>query len=336
MSACKAEKPGAATAAAIEGNTADDKMDSTPVSQGGIQMKNKGNDTIIIGAGPAGLAAGIYAIRAGLDTLIFDKTSWGGQTILSAEIENYPAVKTVTGPDFAQKMYQQLTGLGGEVRLEEVRDLDLQNKTLTAGGLQYEAKTIIIASGLKRRTLGCPGEQELTGRGVSYCAICDGRFFTGKDVIVAGGGNAAMEDALHMASYCSSVTILCRGERLKGEETLKENIKKRENIKVLFGVNIKEIKGQQLVEEVLLDNGERLKTSAVFVAIGYQADSSLLGNQLELTKDGYVIAGEDCKTSVPGVFIAGDLRTKEVRQIVTAAADGAVAALGAADYIMRM
>ena len=145
-----------------------------------------------------------------------------------------------------------------------------------------------------------------------------------------------MEDALHMASYCSSVTILCRGERLKGEETLKENIKKRENIKVLFGVNIKEIKGQQVVEEVLLDNGERLKTSAVFVAIGYQADSSLLGNQLELTEDGYVIAGEDCKTSVPGVFIAGDLRTKEVRQIVTAAADGAVAALGAADYIMRM
>lgn len=301
-------------------------------------MENKMHqyDSIIIGAGPAGLAAGIYAVRAGLDILIFDKTSWGGQTVLSAEIENYPAVETVTGPDFAGKLYQQLTGLGGEVRLEEVKDPDLHSKTVTVGGQKYQAKTIIIAAGLKRRTLGCPGEQELTGRGVSYCAICDGRFFTGKDVIVAGGGNAAMEDALHMASYCSSVTVLCRGQRLKGEEKLRENIEKSENIRVLFGVNIKEIKGESSVEEVLLDNGERLKTAAVFVAIGYKADSSLLGTQLELTEDGYVIAGEDCKTSIPGVFIAGDLRTKEVRQIITAAADGAVAALGAADYIMRM
>lgn len=300
-------------------------------------MINKSNnyDTIIIGAGPAGLAAGIYAIRAGLRTLILDKTAWGGQTILSAEIENYPAVKTVTGPDFAEKMYEQLTGLGGEVKLEEVKKLDLKNKILSTGKNQYQGKTIILAAGLKRRILGCPGEQELTGRGVSYCAICDGRFFTGRDVAVAGGGNAAMEDALHMASYCNSVTILCRGERLKGEEKLRENIKKKENIRVIFGVNIKEIKGDSAVEEVLLDNGERLKTSAIFVAIGYEADSGFLDGQVDLTKEGYVVAGEDCKTNVPGVFIAGDLRTKEVRQIVTAAADGAVAALGAADYIMR-
>lgn len=300
-------------------------------------MINKSNnyDTIIIGAGPAGLAAGIYAIRAGLRTLILDKTAWGGQTILSAEIENYPAVKTVTGPDFAEKMYEQLTGLGGEVKLEEVKKLDLKNKIISTGKNQYQGKTIILAAGLKRRILGCPGEQELTGRGVSYCAICDGRFFTGRDVAVAGGGNAAMEDALHMASYCNSVTILCRGERLKGEEKLRENLKKKENIRIIFGVNIKEIKGDSAVEEVLLDNGERLKTSAIFVAIGYEADSGFLDGQVDLTKEGYVVAGEDCKTNVPGVFIAGDLRTKEVRQIVTAAADGAVAALGAADYIMR-
>ena len=293
-------------------------------------------DTIIIGAGPAGLSAGIYAIRAGLDTLILDKSAWGGQTILSAEIENYPAVATVTGPDFAQKMYDQLVGLGGSVTLEEVKRLDLETKTVVTGSNTYQAKAIIIAAGLKRRTLGCRGEERLTGRGVSYCAICDGRFFTGKNVVIAGSGNTAMEDALYMSGYCHHITILCRGDRLKGEEKLKESIDKKENITVLYGVNIKEILGDQMVEEVLLDNGKYLKTSAVFVAIGYEADSTFLGEPLEMTGEGYVVAGEDCRTNVRGVFIAGDLRTKQVRQIVTAAADGAVAALGAADDILKM
>ena len=293
-------------------------------------------DVIIIGVGPAGLSAGIYAIRAGLDTLILDKSAWGGQTILSAEIENYPAVATVTGPDFAQKMYDQLVGLGGSVTLEEVKRLDLETKTVVTGSNTYQAKAIIIAAGLKRRTLGCRGEERLTGRGVSYCAICDGRFFTGKNVVIAGGGNTAMEDALYMSGYCHHITILCRGDRLKGEEKLKESIDKKENITVLYGVNIKEILGDQMVEEVLLDNGKYLKTSAVFVAIGYEADSTFLGEPLEMTGEGYVVAGEDCRTNVRGVFIAGDLRTKQVRQIVTAAADGAVAALGAADDILKM
>ena len=293
-------------------------------------------DVIIIGAGPAGLSAGIYAIRAGLDTLILDKSAWGGQTILSAEIENYPAVATVTGPDFAQKMYDQLVGLGGSVTLEEVKRLDLETKTVVTGSNTYQAKAIIIAAGLKPRTLGCRGEERLTGRGVSYCAICDGRFFTGKNVVIAGGGNTAMEDALYMSGYCHHITILCRGDRLKGEEKLKESIDKKENITVLYGVNIKEILGDQMVEEVLLDNGKYLKTSAVFVAIGYEADSTFLEEPLEMTGEGYVMAGEDCRTNVRGVFIAGDLRTKQVRQIVTAAADGAVAALGAADDILKM
>ena len=243
-------------------------------------------DVIIIGAGPAGLSAGIYAIRAGLDTLILDKSAWGGQTILSAEIENYPAVATVTGPDFAQKMYDQLVGLGGSVTLEEVKRLDLETKTVVTGSNTYQAKAIIIAAGLKRRTLGCRGEERLTGRGVSYCAICDGRFFTGKNVVIAGGGNTAMEDALYMSGYCHHITILCRGDRLKGEEKLKESIDKKENITVLYGVNIKEILGDQMVEEVLLDNGKYLKTSAVFVAIGYEADSTFLGEPLEMTGEG--------------------------------------------------
>lgn len=293
-------------------------------------------DIIIIGAGPAGLSAGIYGIRSGLKTLILDKTAWGGQTILSAEIENYPAVPSVTGPDFAEKMYQQLTSLGGEIHMEEVKSLDLKQKTVTTGSSTYHGKTIIIAAGLKRRLLGCAGEKELTGRGVSYCAICDGRFFTGKDVAVAGGGNTAMEDALYMSSYCSSVTILCRDTHLKGEEKLKSSVEKKDNIKVIYNAAVAEIKGKTAVESVTLNNGDALKTSALFVAIGYEADSGFLEHQVEMTKEGYVIAGENCRTSEEGVFVAGDLRTKDVRQIVTAAADGAVAALGAADDILRM
>lgn len=293
-------------------------------------------DVIIIGAGPAGLSAGIYAIRSGLKTLILDKASWGGQTMLSAEIENYPAVPSVTGPDFAEKMYRQLTALGGVISLEEVKKLDLKDKTVTTGSNTYRTRTIIIAAGLRRRNLGCPGEKEFLGRGVSYCAICDGRFFTGKDVVVVGSGNTAMEDALYMSPFCKSITILARGERLNGEEKLRSSIDKKENIKVNFGVNVTEITGETVVSGVKLDNGEGMEISAVFIAIGYEADSGFLAEHLELTKEGYVAAGEDCRTSAAGVFVAGDLRTKGVRQIVTAAADGAVAALGAADDIMKM
>lgn len=293
-------------------------------------------DVIIIGAGPAGLSAGIYAIRSGLKTLIFDKASFGGQTILSAEIENYPAVPSVTGPDFAEKMYEQLTSLGGVIKLEEVKKIDAEHKIIETGANQYQAQKLIIAAGLKRRKLGCPGEDELAGKGVSYCAICDGRFFADKDVVVVGGGNTAMEDALYMAAYCNHITIVCRKDSLNGEETLKSGVEKKDNISVMYGVNVAEIQGETVVEEAVLDNGEILRTSAVFVAIGYEADSSFLEGQVELTQEGYVIAGEDCRTNVPGVFIAGDLRTKGVRQIVTAAADGAVAALGAADELLKM
>lgn len=293
-------------------------------------------DVIIVGAGPAGLSAGIYAIRAGMDTLILDKSVWGGQTVLSAEIENYPAVPSVTGPDFAQRMYEQLVELGGSVRLEEVTDIDTEKRSVTTANGVYRAKTVIIAAGLRRRTLGCKGETELTGRGVSYCAVCDGRFFTGKDVVVAGGGNTALEDALFMSSYCRGITILCRSDRMKGEEALKESVSKRENIRILYNVRIEEIQGREAVEAVLLSDGTVLKTSAVFIAIGYEADSAFLKGQLQVTGDGYVVAGEDCQTSAEGIFIAGDLRTKKVRQIVTAAADGAVAALGAADLVLKM
>lgn len=294
-------------------------------------------DIIIIGAGPAGLSAGIYGVRANLNTLILDRVSWGGQIALSAEIENYPAVPSVTGPDFAEKMYEQLMSLGGKLVLEGVEKIRQNGSDfhVVTNKETYETKTVIIAAGLKRRKLGCPGEERLTGKGVSYCAICDGRFFTGKDVVVVGGGNTAMEDALYMASYCKRITVLCRGNELKGEEALKNGVEKTENIHVLYHATVKEITGDPVVNGVVLENGTELEASGVFIAIGYEADSAFLEGLVTLSDQGYVVAGEDCKTSVPGIFIAGDLRTKEVRQIVTAAADGAVAALGASNYLMH-
>lgn len=293
-------------------------------------------DVIITGAGPAGLTAGIYAIRSGLNPLILDKGAWGGQTILSAEIENYPALSKVTGPDFAERLYRQLIQLGGQVKQEEVLCVDAEHKSVTTGQGTYKAKALILAAGLKRRTLGCKGEQRLIGRGVSYCAICDGRFFEGQKTAVAGGGNTAMEDALYLASLCTQVTILCRSSQFTGEEALKKQIDKTENIRVLYQVSVQEIIGTDTVEAVLLDNGQKIDTQALFVAIGYQADSSFLEGQIQLTDEGYIVAGEDCRTSAKGVFAAGDLRDKKVRQIVTAAADGAVAALGAADLIRHI
>ena len=292
-------------------------------------------DVMIIGAGPAGLSAGIYANRAGLSALVLDKAAWGGQTVYSSEIENYLAVPPVTGPDFAQKMYEQFTGVDGKIAIEEVKEVNLSNKTVTTNKQRYETRTIVIATGLRRRKLGCPGESEYEGKGVSYCAICDGRLFTGKDVIVVGGGNTALEDALYLSTYCNKVTVVCRDEAFKGEHKLQKSLEKRQNVNVIYSVNPKEIKGGQVVEKVLLDDGQELDVAGVFVAIGYQADSSFLKGQIELAGEGYVMAGEDCKTSVEGVYVAGDLRTKRVRQIITAAADGAIAALAAADYILE-
>ncbi|MEG0829248.1 MAG: FAD-dependent oxidoreductase [Anaerovoracaceae bacterium] len=294
-------------------------------------------DIIIIGGGPGGLSAGIYGIRSGLKVLVLDKASWGGQTIMSAEIANYPAVPSVTGPDFAQKMYEQYTQLGGEISLEEVKNLSLQDeeKIVETSKGKYSTKTVIIAAGLTRRKLGCLGEGRLLGRGVSYCAICDGRFFTGKDVAVVGGGNTAMEDALYMSSFCNQIHIICRKGELKGEGELKEAIEKKKNIHISYNKTVVEIHGENMVEEVMLEDGNSLKVAGLFVAIGYKADSGIFKGKVEMTDQGYIIGGENCETNVAGVFIAGDLRTKMVRQIVTAAADGAIAALGAANYILK-
>lgn len=306
-------------------------------------MADTTKDMIIIGAGPAGLTAAIYALRAGKSVLVFDKAVYGGQTVNTPEIENYPAIAKISGTDFATQLYEQVQQLGAEFVFGDVTPvmLDGPEKKLLCGGTEYSARTVVIANGAVRRKLGCEGEERLTGRGVSYCATCDGAFFRDGDVIVAGSGNTAVEDALYLSNICKNVTMLIRKDIIKGEHTAAQRLKEKANVKIYYNQSITKILGESKVEEVETtdrNTGElrRYKTGAVFVAVGLSPDNRAFGEMIELDEYGYIKAGEDCKTNLEGVFAAGDTRTKKLRQIITAAADGAVAAVSAAEYIDKM
>ncbi len=297
-------------------------------------------DVIIIGGGPAGLAAALYAKRAGVSVLVLERSIYGGQVTNTPTVENYPGILNISGVDLAMALYEQVTGLGIEVRLEEPvsYQLDAPAKAVaTARGL-YEAKAVIVANGVKRRTLGCPGEERLAGRGVSYCATCDGAFFQGAEVAIVGGGNTALEDALFLSNNCAAVHLIHRRDQFRGSSILAEAVKKRQNIHLHLNSVVEEITGEEKVagarlRDVTTGEETRLELSGVFVAVGLAPDNAAFAGQLALDGAGYIQAGEDCRTNLAGVFAAGDTRTKEVRQIITAAADGAVAALGAANYV---
>ncbi len=298
------------------------------------------SDILIIGAGPAGLTAAIYACRAGWTVTVLDKGFYGGQVAITPEVENYPGVLHVTGPDLSQSMYDQAVELGAHVSFEEVRELTLEGKhkaAVTSAG-RYESRAVILANGAKRRHLGCPGEEEFAGRGVSYCATCDGAFFKGREVVLVGGGNTALEDALYLAKTCAGVTLIHRRESFRGERRLARAVQGHPNIRILYESTVTEIRGDKTVHSVVVRDektGETqtVETAAVFIAIGYEPENGLFSPPVRLDKAGYIHAGEDCLTNVPGIFAAGDCRTKPLRQIVTATADGAVAAFQAGAYL---
>ena len=297
-------------------------------------------DILILGGGPAGLSAALYAKRAGLVPVVLERSVYGGQVTSTPEVENYPGILNITGVDLAMALYEQVSALGVEIRLEEPTSyrLDTDPKVVETARERYEAKAVIIANGAKRRTLGCPGEEALAGRGVSYCATCDGAFFKGREVAIVGGGNTALEDALFLANNCAAVHLIHRRDQFRGSRILVDSVLGRENIRIHYDSVVEEIFGEPNVEGLRLKNvvtGEtsELRVAGVFVAVGLAPDNGAFAGQLELDPAGYIRAGEDCRTSLPGVFAAGDTRTKEVRQIITAAADGAVAALGAANLI---
>lgn len=297
-------------------------------------------DIIIIGAGPAGLTAALYAKRYGLTPVVLEETIYGGQMVNTPEVENYPGIRQIAGAELSMAFYEQVAGLEVEIQLEGVIGCDLSGpvKRVTTATGTLEAPAVIIANGARRRKLDCAGEERLSGRGVSYCATCDGSFYRGKEVVIVGGGNTALEDALFLSNLCSRVHLIHRRDAFRGNKILVDALLKRENITVHYDSVVTEITGESVVSGVILQNlktdaTDVLTASGIFVAIGLVPENTLFAHQLELDRAGYIVAGEDCKTSLPGVYVAGDTRTKALRQIVTATADGAVAAFLAANQI---
>ena len=312
----------------------------------GPSGRKRGNtmiyDIAIIGAGPRGLTAAIYGQRAGLRTINFEANVHGGQIINTPEVENYPALGKISGVEFATNLYMQALDFGADIRYEEVTGVRLEGdikKVTTAMG-EYEAKTVIIATGVTRRKLEIPGEETMIGRGVSYCATCDGTFFRNKTAVVVGGGNTALEDAGYLSGLCSKVYLIHRRDEFRAVRHEVAKVVNNEKIEILYSTIPLEILGETKVTGLKVQNrvtGEEriLDTDAVFVAVGLIPHNDMFAGQVEM-KDGYILSDESCTTSIPGVFAAGDTRTKGLRQLVTAASDGAVAATAAYNYIRSL
>ena len=295
-------------------------------------------DIIIIGAGPAGLTAAIYARRAAKSVLVLEAKAYGGQIINTPDIENYPVEAHISGFDFATKLYEQAKALGAEIKIEKVVGIsDGDPKTVITTSGEYQCRAVIAATGSENRKLGVENEDSLVGRGISYCATCDGAFYRKKTVAVVGGGNTALEDALYLADIAEKVYLIHRRDRFRGEEATVERLKEKANVEFVLNSTVVKLNAQKRLESVdVADNDGNVKTLAVnglFVAVGRIPENQNFAELIELDGAGYAVAGENCRTKLPWIFVAGDNRTKNVRQLVTATADGAVAATEAVKYI---
>lgn len=301
------------------------------------------HDIVIVGAGVAGLSAAIYGLRAGKSVLLFEEKTYGGQIINTPEIENYPGIKKVSGFEFATNLYEQATELGAEVKYEKVLGIidNSDKKIVKTDSGEYETKAVILATGAKNRPLGIDREQELIGAGVSYCATCDGAFFRGKDVAVVGGGNTALEDAQFLSNYCNKVYVIHRRDSFRGETKHVDVLKSKPNVEFILDSNVTKLIGEERLEAIEVSNKktgdkQEISVAGVFVAIGQMPDNEAFDELVATDDYGYIEAGEDCKTGTEGIYVAGDCRTKTVRQLTTAAADGAVAALAACEYLQSV
>ncbi len=299
-------------------------------------------DLIVIGGGPAGMTAALYALRNGKSVLVLEKHGFGGQITYSPKVENYPGTLQMSGNEFADKLLEQILALGAEVELEKavsVEEEDGCKLVRTEEGNAFKGMTVVIATGVKHRMLGLEGENELVGNGISFCAVCDGDFFSNQTVCVAGGGNSALQEAILLAEKCSKVIILQDLPELTGEETLQSILRSRSNVKIetnrkIVGVTAGEdgLAGVT-VEDRLTGEQRTIPCEGLFIAIGLIPENGPFADLADLNAYGYFASGEDCLTRTPGVFVAGDCRSKSIRQLTTACADGAVAALAACRYV---
>lgn len=303
-------------------------------------------DVIIIGGGPAGLSAGLYAARARMSTLIIEKDAFGGQIVTTSDVENYPgSIVDPTGPILIDRMMQQAEGFGAKKVSDTIVEVNFDEKIKVVKGEkeEYKAKTVIVATGAVPRPMGCPGEKELTGRGVSYCATCDGAFFEDLEVYVVGGGDSAVEEAMFLTKFARKVTIIHRRSELRAAKSIQEKAFKNEKLDFIWDSAITEVKGEGILESFTLKNlktGEETEviadeddgTFGIFVFVGYLPATSLFQDKLDM-ENNYLVTDADMHTNVEGVFAAGDVRAKSLRQVVTATADGAIAAVQAEKYI---
>ncbi len=297
-------------------------------------------DIIIIGSGPAGLTAALYALRADKRVLVLEKENFGGQITFSPKVENYPAFMQISGNELAQKLMDQVMEHGADIELGEVTGIvcEQDRKKVLCTDEVYEARAVIIATGSRHRQLGLEGENELIGAGISYCAVCDGAFFNSQNVAIVGGGNTALQEAVLLSDICHEVTVIQNLPMLTGEGRLIRAIEAKPNVRVIYDSLVTGLVGEESLRAVrvlntVTDEEQELAVDGLFVAIGQKPENEPFSSLVELDANGYVLAGEDCKTSAPGIFVAGDCRTKGVRQVTTAVADGATAALAACRYL---
>lgn len=295
-------------------------------------------DIAVIGSGPAGLTAALYARRAGKTVLVLEKENFGGQIVYSPKIENYPTAKEISGAEFAEKLMEQTEGLGAVLEMDNITSIEKQQDhfQLTGEYGSYQAKTVILAAGSKHRMLGLPRETELTGNGVCYCAVCDGAFFRDQDVAVIGGGNTALQDAVFLSDTCRHITIVQNLPELTGDPVLQEKVRALSNVDIICNAEAAAFLGEDKLTGLQIRRDgqtEELAVSGVFIAVGQQPENDVIEPFTKLDGSGYVIADERCTTDTEGIFAAGDCRTKAVRQIVTAVSDGAQAALAACRYL---
>lgn len=295
-------------------------------------------DIIIIGGGPAGLTAALYACRANKKTLVIEKETFGGQITFSPKVENIPGFISLTGNEFAEKLVEQVLEQGADVESCEVLEIkDGEIKTVVTDDGEFEGKAVIIATGAKHRMLGVAGEEKYVGEGISFCAVCDGAFYKDKTVAVVGGGNSALQEAILLSDLAKKVYVVQNLNFLTGEKKLADQLYKLENVEVITGVTVESFLGDSELEGIVIKNsaGESRKLSidGLFIAIGLIPQNDAFKNVVELDDRGYAVIDETCESATKGIFVAGDCRAKKIRQVTTAAADGAIAALAACDYI---